>query len=98
MKSTGIRELKAHLSGYLREVATGETVQVTDRGRVVAELRPPGKRPRKMDPAADHYARLVEQGVIRQARKPRDGSWAKFAGLGAPAGAARALVDWDRGE
>lgn len=36
-----VKELKNRLSHYLREVASGETVLVTDRGRVVAELRRP---------------------------------------------------------
>ena len=41
MKSVGIRELKNRLSEYIRLVRNGETVLVTDRGVVVAELRPP---------------------------------------------------------
>jgi antitoxin (DNA-binding transcriptional repressor) of toxin-antitoxin stability system len=35
----GTKELKNRLSHYLRLVQHGETVQVTDRGAVVAELR-----------------------------------------------------------
>ena len=41
MKAVAVKELKTHLSVYLREVASGEIVLVTDRGRVVAELRRP---------------------------------------------------------
>ena len=41
MTAVGIRDLKAHLSRFVREVVAGEVVLVTDRGRVVAELRPP---------------------------------------------------------
>ena len=37
----GVRELKNRLSACLREVAAGEVVLVTDRGRVVAEFRRP---------------------------------------------------------
>jgi len=43
MKTVGIRELKNNLSRYVRLVKTGETVLVTDRDTVVAELRPYGK-------------------------------------------------------
>src|SRR3954466_3240041 len=43
MKSVGVRELKNRLSEYLREVRSGATVLVTDRGEVVAELSPPGQ-------------------------------------------------------
>ena len=39
----GIRELKARLSEYIRRVRAGEEVLVSDRGKVVAELRPPRK-------------------------------------------------------
>jgi antitoxin (DNA-binding transcriptional repressor) of toxin-antitoxin stability system len=38
MKTVGVRELKDRLSEYLREVRRGESVLVTDRGEVVAEL------------------------------------------------------------
>lgn len=45
MKSVGLRELKNRLSEYVREVRSGESVLVTDRGEVVAELLPAGQRP-----------------------------------------------------
>jgi antitoxin (DNA-binding transcriptional repressor) of toxin-antitoxin stability system len=41
MKAVAVKELKNRLSSYLREVRDGEVVLVTDRGRVVAELRQP---------------------------------------------------------
>jgi prevent-host-death family protein len=37
----GVRDLKASLSAYLRRVAEGESVVVTDHGRPVARLVPP---------------------------------------------------------
>jgi prevent-host-death family protein len=43
VKSVGVRELKNRLSEYLRSVRLGESVLVTDRGEVVAELLPPGQ-------------------------------------------------------
>ena len=36
----GVRELRQHASRYLARVATGETIEVTDRGRAVALLVP----------------------------------------------------------
>ena len=42
MKTVGVRELKNRLSEYIRHVRAGESVMVTDRGDVVAELTPPG--------------------------------------------------------
>ena|ERR1700730_4617175 len=42
VKTVGIRELKNRLSEYLRQVRSGESLLVTDRGEVVAEFSPPG--------------------------------------------------------
>ena len=41
MKTVGLKVLKNKLSEYVRIAASGETVLVTDRDRVVAELNPP---------------------------------------------------------
>lgn len=41
MRSVGLKTLKDKLSEYVRLAATGETILVTDRDRVVAELGPP---------------------------------------------------------
>jgi prevent-host-death family protein len=40
MRRIGIRELRQQASRYLREVQSGETIEVTDRGRPVARLVP----------------------------------------------------------
>jgi prevent-host-death family protein len=39
-KKTGIRELKARLSGYIREIKKGKTVVITERGAEVARIVP----------------------------------------------------------
>lgn len=44
MRSVGIKVLKNQLSEYVRVAAGGETVLVTDRGQVVAELVSPRVR------------------------------------------------------
>jgi antitoxin (DNA-binding transcriptional repressor) of toxin-antitoxin stability system len=41
MRAVGLKVLKNRLSEYVRMAAGGETVLVTDRDRVVAELVPP---------------------------------------------------------
>ena len=41
MRSVGIKALNNRLSEYVRLAAAGETVLVTDRDRVVAEIVPP---------------------------------------------------------
>lgn len=44
MYTVGVRELKNRLSAFLRQVRSGESVLVTDRGEVIAEISPPGQR------------------------------------------------------
>jgi prevent-host-death family protein len=55
--NVGVRELKQHLSEYLRRVGAGETLQVTDRGVPVALITPVA--------ALDPLARGVEEGWVR---------------------------------
>ncbi len=55
--NVGVRELKQHLSEYLRKVSEGEVIQVTDRGVPVA-LITPATQP-------DPLARGVEEGWVR---------------------------------
>jgi len=69
MRAVGVREIKNKLSEYLRLVREGETVLVTDHGRVVAQLAPP---PRFAPPSVsedDALARLASAGKIRLPRR-----------------------------
>ena len=45
MKTASVRQLLHNVTGVMRWVENGETVELTKRGKVIAELRPP--RPRK---------------------------------------------------
>jgi antitoxin (DNA-binding transcriptional repressor) of toxin-antitoxin stability system len=96
MKTAGIRELKARLSSYLREVESGEVILVTDRGRVVAEVRPPNAADAAATPAELRYRQLVERGAVSPAAQPQDRAWAEWPGLGLPAGTAQAIIDAER--
>src|SRR3954463_15736981 len=58
MKTVGLKVLKNKLSEYVRIAASGETVLVTDRDRVVAELVPP--QPEHMRPKKES---VIERGV-----------------------------------
>jgi prevent-host-death family protein len=40
METVGIRELKTHLSRYLKRVRTGARLLVTERGRSIATINP----------------------------------------------------------
>jgi len=94
MTSVGIRDLKAHLSRYLRQVAGGEIVQVTDRGRVVAELRLPGST----TTGELRMRELVASGALRPPVDPDDRPWTGWRGLGLPEGSADAILDAEREE
>ena len=62
MRAVGLKVLKNKLSEYVRLVASGETVLITDRDRVVAELVPPAEgRGQTVDDVA--LAALVRQGL-----------------------------------
>lgn len=70
MKAVGIKVLKDRLSHYVRLAASGETILVTDRDEVVAELGPPspGRAPSLEDA---QLAEMVRGGLIRPATGPR---------------------------
>jgi len=39
-RKVGVRELKTHLSGYLREIKKGATIVITERGSEVGRIIP----------------------------------------------------------
>lgn|SRR5512134_283398 len=96
MRAVGIRELKNRLSEYLRAVREGECVYVTDRGRVIAELRPPGAGAAAPD-VPPGLLDLVRQGRVRLGA-PHDPSLYVALPRIAADGTAQELIDEDRGE
>jgi antitoxin (DNA-binding transcriptional repressor) of toxin-antitoxin stability system len=63
MRAVGLKVLKNKLSEYVRVAAGGETVLITDRDRVVAELVPPRLgRAEMLDDAA--LAEAVREGWL----------------------------------
>ena len=63
MRSVGLKTLNSKLSEYVRIAAAGETVLVTNRDRVVAELGPP--RPDRSPRLADaEFAEMVREGIL----------------------------------
>jgi antitoxin (DNA-binding transcriptional repressor) of toxin-antitoxin stability system len=64
LKTVNIRALKDRLSAHLRDVQHGDILLITDRGKVVAELRSPTLG----QPASTVSLReqtLVERGILR---------------------------------
>jgi len=95
MRTIGIRELKAHLSQTLRDVQRGEPYLVTDRGRVVAELRPPSAGIAALVPEEAARRALLASGELRVAEGPR--APYRRGAITLPAGVAAELLDWVRG-
>jgi antitoxin (DNA-binding transcriptional repressor) of toxin-antitoxin stability system len=69
VRAVGLKVLKNKLSEYVRLAQRGETILVTDRERVVAELVPPrdGRSPAVADAV---LAELVRQGWLTPAAHP----------------------------
>jgi antitoxin (DNA-binding transcriptional repressor) of toxin-antitoxin stability system len=89
MQTVNIKELKARLSSYLRQVRGGETFLVTDRNHVVARLGPVEQSGGKVE--SEMAARLAAIG-----RRPTD-----YSRPGRPVELTTeridSLLDWARG-
>jgi prevent-host-death family protein len=68
MQTVGLKVLKNKLSEYVRRAAAGETVVITDRGRAVAEIVPPGRRPG----SESVIERGIREGWVRPAKRGPD--------------------------
>ena len=66
MRTVGLKVLKNKLSEYVRIAASGETVQVTDRNRVVAELVPPRGTQRSLS-YEEFRAKALREGKLKPA-------------------------------
>lgn len=72
MRSVGLKVLNNKLSEYVRLAAAGETVLVTDRDRVVAEIVPP--RAERSPILADALlADMVRKGLLAPPAAPGAG-------------------------
>ena len=94
MTSVGIRELKARLSSYVRRVRRGEVIRVTDRGEVVAELRPPSAA-RKVPAELAGLHELASRGVLRLGKRNRGMRYPRSP-VRLPEGSATAALDAER--
>ena len=98
MKAVGVNQLKARLSEYLRLVRKGETILITDREEVVAELRPARREPAGELSIEDQLQALADAGETTRPSLPKDDWTWKVKGLGLPAGTAARLLDDIRAE
>jgi antitoxin (DNA-binding transcriptional repressor) of toxin-antitoxin stability system len=67
MRRVGLKILKNKLSEYVRLAAAGETVVITDRDRVVAEIVPPRQQTHE-----SFVERGVREGWLRPAKRGAD--------------------------
>ena len=75
MRVVGVKQLKARLSEYLRDVRRGEVFLVTDRDVVVAELRPASSDVIPPIDDVEHSLQLLAgSGDVTPPRLPR-GDW-----------------------
>jgi antitoxin (DNA-binding transcriptional repressor) of toxin-antitoxin stability system len=89
----GVKQLKARLSEYLRLVKSGETILVTERETVIAELRPARRQATGPDTWEEALDALAEAGELTRAGAPKqDWTW-RPRGLGLRPGSARELLD-----
>jgi antitoxin (DNA-binding transcriptional repressor) of toxin-antitoxin stability system len=102
MRVVGVKQLKARLSEYLREVRRGEVFLVTDRDQVVAELRPPQSRALPPIDDVDAVLGLLQQsGDVAAPRLAKNGWTWTPAGIGLSEGDVTRVLEWvraDRGE
>ena len=72
MRAVGLKILKNKLSEYVRLAQGGETILVTDRDRVVAELVPPrqGRSPSASDAV---IAEMIRRGWVTPPARPLTG-------------------------
>jgi antitoxin (DNA-binding transcriptional repressor) of toxin-antitoxin stability system len=98
VKAVGVKQLKARLSEYLRLVKGGETILVTERTDVIAELRPARRSLPRADVLDEVLDTLAETGQLTRASLPKKGWTMRCRGLGLPPGAATRLLDEIRGE
>lgn len=65
IQTVNVRTLKDRLSAYLHDVERGDLVLVSDRGRVVAEIRAPSLHADALDEVQQKKARLIDRGILR---------------------------------
>jgi antitoxin (DNA-binding transcriptional repressor) of toxin-antitoxin stability system len=93
VKAVGVKQLKARLSEYLRLVKSGETILVTERDEVVAELRPSRRQAESATSLDEILERLADAGEITRPSLSKEGWVFRSRGAGLEAGIALRLLD-----
>ena len=93
VKAVGVKQLKARLSEFLRLVKSGETILITERDEVVAELRPSVRQPIPAESTQGVLEALAESGRVTLPSRSKDGWTWSVRGLGLPPGTAAKILD-----
>jgi antitoxin (DNA-binding transcriptional repressor) of toxin-antitoxin stability system len=97
LRTVNIRALKDKLSAYLRDVQHGDILLITDRGKVVAEVRQPTMNAHAADAAGQRERHLIEKGELRPGLQNRPEAYRRSGVRLADAVIDDALA-WTRGE
>ena len=97
VKSVNIRALKDRLSAFLRDVQRGDVILVTDRGRVVAEIRLPTVEASATPTTTGKLRRFAAEGVVRLGLPNRADAYRKPA-VHLPDKVVDDALGWTRGE
>ena len=93
--TAGVKELKNRLSEYLRDVKAGAVVLISERARLIAEIRQPTIT-QQAQPAGSPLHDWTREGTLMLPRARK--SKCPKSPVRLPAGAARQLLSRDRGE
>ena len=73
MPDVNVTELRRNLPAYLAKVRAGQHLRVTSRGKVIAELSPPG-----IDPEPAEIARSMLRGSVVRYEQPLEPTFAEL--------------------
>lgn len=93
MKAVGIKQLKSRLSEYVRLARAGETILVSDRDEVVAELGPARHQRPQADSVEAVLDDLADRNLVTRASQPKKGWTWNPQSLGLPPGTAKRILD-----
>ena len=100
MKAVGVKVLQAKLSEFLRLVKAGESVLITERDEVIAEMRPARRQNVGELSLAEKLAALADRGDVTLASRPMRRDWTEFLNAIPPVDGVdvQALLDDLRGD
>jgi prevent-host-death family protein len=98
--TAGVRAVQAHFAAYLRRVKDGESVSITERGQVIAQLTPPSPAVAPRETIKEMHLRLERTGQVARPSVSMEEFRAILRepppGHGLPKGTMQRILDEDR--